>query len=965
MWLRRLFFIFACLFVSLPPASQAAAAGHADWDHGLTSYERFIVYPHIEKAFRASQEENLDEAIEHFEQAHKLAPEQTQIAIYLANAYEKKQNYDAAITLLKKQLSLDPESQDIKLELAQAQTKKAQTILQHAESLAGNSSTLREFLSKNQPVFTQAFDEYNWIKLLARASNNTNNLLIRYKPIFQQNLIFQIEETIKFHLAGDNQNALSQYISRISPTLALNSNALDQVSYQLMTQQSYTQAIALLLNAYPFVKTEADTREILLQRLALAQASTKDKSLLVKFVQRKKTAPKSAAEEKEWLELLAIASPEDSRGLLNYQSAFESNKPIQAHLVLEQFESNQKNISAKQLTKFLPSIDALTPAQVDRVSFNLDQEGLPKEALSLLLEEYPFKSASTQLRHVLFDRLSAITAKNKELLTPHDIAMLSTPLSTPAMRSKQSELLEALKHCTGVERVLEDYSIYYDADDWIRLGNCYQKQYKPGLAQFAYTWAYTKDNSIKTARTLAYQAFETKDFPTSLQMWEKVVGSPDFTAKDLKAATYTAVSIQNMTLASRWLRQYAAKGGKQDDEFWWLSTLTAPSASPDQAIKDIKRAIAIEPKVEYYEMLASLETKTGNERAAIESLHQALELNPDNSSVEASLGYAYYHQEKMHDAEKYLDRALKMRPDDNRLIEQLAYTNQHLGQNEKAIFFAERAIDNDDLYTAAEITPAIENQRFGLRRMHEDLQRRWTFSVDAISGNQIASVPNAPQPGLNYKSYGQAEIAYRLGDSAIDDGKTISVFSRIFAGNGTMNSALPLYAPVLAAGLRWKPFSNQVINLSVEEQIPLDQGQSPPANTLLRISASFFNSGKYSDEWHPAAQGWMAQNLYLDAAYYIANQLSSLTADYRMSYHNKLGENQTLEPYSHIQWNSLNQQTQPDVRMGMGVRWNIWGNESHYSAFASKISIGLEFQYAISTYLSDKTTALLTLGGRW
>ena len=965
LFLRPFVFIFTCIFAALPLASLAAPAGHPDWDQGLTSYERFIVYPHIEKAFKAVQEENFDQAIAQFSQAHNLVPHQTQITLYLANAYEKKSNYELAIELLKKQLSLNPESQDLKQELAQAQTKKAQAILQRAETLAGNSSTLREFLSKNHPEFTQAFDEYNWIKLLALASSNTNNLLIRYKPIFHQNLIFQIEETIKLHLAGDNQNAVSQYIARISQTLARNSNALDQVSYQLMTQQSYNQAIALLLNAYPFANTDADTREILLQRLDLAQSSTMDKSLLIKFIQNKKTAPQSAREEKEWLELLAIASPDDPRGLLNYQCAFESNKPVQAKLVLEQFESSQRKFSAKQLIKFLPNMSELTPVQLDRVSFNLDQEGLPKEALSLLLEEYPYKSAGTSLRHILFDRLSVITAKNKELLTQHDIAMLSTPLSTPEMRSKQSELLEALKHCDGVERVLEDYSTYYDAEDWIRLGNCYQKQNKPGLAQFAYTWAYTKDNNIKTARTLAYQSFETKDFPTSLQMWEKVIDSPSYTAKDLKAASYTAVSVQQMTLASQWLKQYVAKGGKQDDEFWWLISLTDPNANPDEAIKDIKRAIAIEPKVEYYEMLASLQIKTGNESVAIESLQKALELNPDNSSVDASLGYAYYHQENMHAAEKYLNRALKMRPDDNRLIEQLAYTNQHLGQNKKAIFFTEQAIDNDDLYTALELTPAIENQRFGLRRMHEDLLRRWTFSVDAISGNQIASVPNAPQPGLNYKSYGQAEIAYRLGDPAIDDGKTISVFSRIFAGNGTMNSSLPLYAPVLAAGLRWKPFSDQVINLSVEEQIPLDQGQSPPANTLLRISASFFNSGKYSDEWHPAAQGWMAQNLYLDAAYYISNQLSSLTADYRMSYHNKLGENQTLEPYSHLQWNSLNQQTQPDVRMGMGVRWNIWGNESHYSAFASKISIGLEFQYAISTYLSDKTTALLTLGGRW
>lgn len=38
---------------------------------------------------------------------------------------------------------------------------------------------------------------------------------------------------------------------------------------------------------------------------------------------------------------------------------------------------------------------------------------------------------------------------------------------------------------------------------------------------------------------------------------------------------------------------------------------------------------------------------------------------------------------------------------------------------------------------------------------------------------------------------------------------------------------------------------------------------------MLRASASFFNGGKYSDEWHPNGSGWFAQNLYLDAAQYV------------------------------------------------------------------------------------------------
>ncbi|MDO8695171.1 MAG: hypothetical protein Q7J51_13810 [Sheuella sp.] len=961
---RSLLALLLMLWITQPAVVRAEDSQRPDWDQGLSSYQRFIVYPHIEKAFTAIKNNHTDQAIQEFAQAHKLVPSQPQIAIYLANAYEDNQEFDLAIALLTRQVKNDPSRQDLQQALTQAQARLAHATLGQAQSLTANSTELLRFLTKNKPEFTEAYDEYGWIKLLAQVSSNANNLLLTYKPRFYQNEIFQIEEIIKFHLAGADQKSLTKYISKISQSLRSKPQQLDQVSYQLMEQGSYNQVIQLLLNAYPFPNADESSREVLLQRIYLAQASATDKTLLIAFT-NKKPALKTAAEEKEWLELLAAAAPAEPKALLNYQCVFDSNKTIQAHLVLNQFQSSQSKVSARQLVKFLPHLNNLSTTQLDQVSFNLEKEGLPDQALDLLLNEYPFQDASPSLRHTLFDRLSLITAKSPNLLTQHDIAKLSTPLDTATMRSKQSELLEALKNCDSVERVLEDYSTEYDNDDWIRLGNCYQKQDTPGLAQFAYSRAYGKEANVKTARTLAYQAFTTKDFDTSLAMWKKVIDSREFKRSDLKAATYTAIASNQIKLATQWLKQYELKGGKQGDEYWWLKTITELETNPKQAMDDVQRAIAIQPKVEYYETLAALQTKQGNETGATASLKKALVLNADNSSVEASLGYAYYRQNKMVKADKYLDRALKMRPDDNSLIEQLAFTNQRLGQNDKALFFTKQAIDNDDLYTAAEITPEIQNQRFGLRRMHEDLQRRWTLSVDAISGNQIASVPNAPQPGLNYKSYGQAEIAYRLGDPAIDDGKTLSVFSRIFAGNGSQNASLPIYAPVLSAGLRWKPFSDQVINLSVEEQIPLDQGQSPPTNTLLRVSASFFNSGKYSDEWHPAAQGWLAQNLYLDAAYYVVNKLSSLTADYRLSYHNRLGESQTIEPYSHIQWNSLNQQTQPDVRAGLGVRWNIWGNESHYNAYASKISVGLEFQYAISTYLSDKSTVLLTFGGRW
>jgi len=466
-----------------------------------------------------------------------------------------------------------------------------------------------------------------------------------------------------------------------------------------------------------------------------------------------------------------IAAQDQPKLLLNYSCTFDINKPLQARLVLTTFEEKDGKITAKQLAQFLPYLDKLNPAQLDQVSFKLSKEGESKQSLALLFDAYPYRDATPALRNLLLDRLSAVATQQPALINAHDLALLSIPLESPALRSKQGQLLETLHDCNGVERVLEDYSKSYTQDDWLRLGVCYQKQQKPGLALFAYRHAYDIKSTTEIARAIAYQAFATKDFQTSFEMWKLVLSSGQSTTADHMAAAYTAIANVEMTDANIWLAEYRTRGGKLNDEYWWLKTSAELKTDPAQAMRDIKKAIALSPRVEYFETLAALQAKQGDEQGAIDSLEQALALNPDDSAVQVSLGYAYYHQNDMTLAEKYLTRALKMRPDDNQLIEQLAYTHQHLGQNERAIYFTERAIDNDDLYTASEITPEIENQRFGLRRMHEDLTRRWTFSVDAISGNQIASVPNAPQPGLNYKSYGQAEIAYRLGDPAIDDGK--------------------------------------------------------------------------------------------------------------------------------------------------------------------------------------------------
>ena len=964
--LRHFFIILACTFCLLIACTNNAFAitdKDIAWKEGLSTYQHFIVFPHLEKGFKELNKGDLDIAIKEFEQAHKLALNQPNIALYLATAYEKKKNYERAIALLETQLKKNPAREDLKKALLEVKVKLVTSKLDQAESLSKQPQALQKLLSIEKIEFNQPYDESRWIKLLADTYDAS--LLLTYRPKYKENELLLIELSLNQLLVNANEQATKNYLDTVSQQIRAHPKFLDATTYQLIEHGASNLALPLLLAAYPFAQTDAVIRKKLMARIAFAQSVATDKNTLIQFVLKRRPTFSTAQQEQEWLSLLAITAQNQSSTLLNYQTQFATNKILQAQRILDAFENSEGKISAKQLKPFLSDLKTLTPEQLEQVTFKFDREGDVRESLNLLLAQYPFKGVAIQLSNSLLDRLITISMQRPQLLSASELARLSVPLALAQQRSKQSQLFDALRNCQVVIRLLEDYSTAYTSVDWSRLGNCYQKEQKSGLAQFAYQQAYDKTPTQQNARALAYQTFETKDYFTSLKMWKIVLANNQISVADRMAAINTAVSDQQLTLAKQWINDYERSGGQQTDHFWWLKTSTVIQENPREAIEYLKRAISLQPKVEYFETLAGLEIKMGNIAGASLALEKALALDPSNSAIQAALGFAYYDQHKLVQSEQLLEQASKLRPDDNKITEQLAYVNQRLGQNKKAIFFTERSIDNNDFFAAEQRTPEFVNKQFSLRRMHEDLTRKWTFSVDAISGNQVSAISNSPQPGLNYKSYGQAEIAYRLGDPSIDDGKTLSVFSRIFAGNGVMNSAFPLYAPVLAAGLRWKPFSNQVIILSVEEQIPLDQGQSPSTNTLIRASASFFNSGKYSDEWHPTAQGWLAQNLYLDAAYYLTNKLSSLTADYRLSYHNKLGENQTIEPYSHIQWNAVNQQSQADTRIGVGVRWNIWGNESHYNAYASKISVGIEFQYALSTYLSDKTTALITLGGRW
>ncbi|HFF1502688.1 TPA: tetratricopeptide repeat protein [Escherichia coli] len=463
-------------------------------------------------------------------------------------------------------------------------------------------------------------------------------------------------------------------------------------------------------------------------------------------------------------------------------------------------------------------------------------------------------------------------------------------------------------------------------------------------------------------------------YATALAAWQKI-SLHDMSNEDLLAAANTAQAAGNGAARDRWLQQAEQRGLGNNALYWWLHAQRYIPGQPELALNDLTRSINIAPSANAYVARATIYRQRHNVPAAVSDLRAALELEPNNSNTQAALGYALWDSGDIAQSREMLEQAHKGLPDDPALIRQLAYVNQRLDDMPATQHYARLVIDDiDNQALITPLTPEQNQQRFNFRRLHEEVGRRWTFSFDSSIGLRSGAMSTANNnvggaaPGKSYRSYGQLEAEYRIGRNMLLEGDLLSVYSRVFADTGENGVMMPVKNPMSGTGLRWKPLRDQIFFLAVEQQLPLN-GQNGASDTMLRASASFFNGGKYSDEWHPNGSGWFAQNLYLDAAQYIRQDIQAWTADYRVSWHQKVANGQTIEPYAHVQDNGYRDKgTQGAQLGGVGVRWNIWTGETHYDAWPHKVSLGVEYQHtfkAINQRNGERNNAFLTIGVHW
>ena len=634
------------------------------------------------------------------------------------------------------------------------------------------------------------------------------------------------------------------------------------------------------------------------------------------------------------------------------------------------------------------------PGLLDEITYQFVQAGAVEQPTRLLLQFYPFAGGTPAERERLLKRLTLLVDQQRGRLADDALAALRAPLDTPWLRSEQAAFWGRQQDCGAVRALLDDLSPDYRHDDLVRLGDCYRVD-SPASAQRAYLRAHELQPGGAGSRALAYLADAAGDYPTAVVAWRSV-GVERMSDDELLAAASTAVAAGAREQAADWLTTYRERSGKLEYRYWSLVAENDAGRNDASAAAALERAVEFHAEASDYVRLARLQTEPSRqvywlERAAAldrnsatvlmelgyayartgqtvyerRVLDRAIELEPGNANLQMELGYYHWRAGRLSMARGAFERAWRADQGNIAVGEQLVYVHQQLKDNKEARTYAEHVLDalasSSGTTTAA--PAALDDRVFGLQRLHEDLGRRVTVSLDGWSGTRLGTGALSAQPGTSYTSYSLLQVDYRLG-VPIRSGTTLSAYARVIADGGAQRSAVGSQNSTLGVGLRWKPLRSQVFYLAGEHQTNLESGGGQ--DLLLRASASFLNRGRTSDDWHPSGPGWFAHNLSLDAAHYVDAHRSAYTADYRTSYHGKAASSQAMQPYAHLQVTGLSATTfERDIRVGTGVRWNLWYGADRYDAARHKLTLGVEFQQALDTYLPDRHGVFFSLGTRW
>lgn len=584
------------------------------------------------------------------------------------------------------------------------------------------------------------------------------------------------------------------------------------------------------------------------------------------------------------------------------------------------------------------------PYGLEQATYLLMQQGSEQQAQDII--ETELKSHPDRLSEVALERLATLYAQEDSVLDSGAIE----PLLQRVDDRMKAGLLVRLADADRCKLVRE-YAPQIDrqADDYLALARC-AEQAQPGTAAIYYRRA-IEQGAQGVEKNLAYTLFAAGDSAAATEIWLKQdIAELDQT--DLLAASRSALQAEQVDAARQF---WSRTRGESTERYRLGAAIALASGDSETALELDRQALALDPQARHYYAASVSALAADEQKTSLQWLAESVQRDPDHPVYRVEYGLrlaASEEREKRLDAIPYLEMGAEDYPEDLDVVEALGYRYAEAGAAEAAQVWLRKAIDlsGEELFFEQDNPERLVQRQYDQRRTHEVLGREDSFTVASVwSPNAVLGTLGQPASGQNYQI---ATWDHLLNRNRY--GQALAVYGRILTSGAERTS----YFDTLGAGvgLRFKPFQQYNLNLYSElyNESSLEGEDDRGLDLLLRASASFLDQGEYRNEWRPVEEHWFERLLFLDAAWFVAESEKQFTARYHHGYAFRLplGSAQTLMPYLTGQATALDEEQ--DFRAGLGLRWQYWFDDSLYNAYAKRATFRTEYQTGVGGNLYDE-----------
>jgi adsorption protein A len=597
-----------------------------------------------------------------------------------------------------------------------------------------------------------------------------------------------------------------------------------------------------------------------------------------------------------------------------------------------------------------PAAAPLSPAaDLDQRSYRLIVAGRPAQALTLLEER--LGEGRGPIGEPLASRLVNLYGQVRH--PSRALLARLAPRLAPELRGRFYEQLVDRGQCERLPALAANPGPTA-ASEWLARGECSLAS-RPGEA-VVYLRRAEALGLVQSRSLLAYALAAAGEAEAAYRLWSQLPAGERQQPTVQAAMAQVALELGRLEQAEQHWQTLARPTLEQ----WRLGGLIA------QARGELALALARYQPVladsrdgaDFYQA-GLIARQLGQREGARSWLAQANVLSPSNGRYLSDYGFTLSQ-----DPERQVrDQAVPVLLEANRRLGGNAAIEAELGnryreqQNRPAALqhlAAAISLESDGASATEPLdTPAQRQRIYGLKRTYEALARidSWLINVTAAPDG-VAQTINEALINANNTFVGTVLYEHRVVTSQLFG------YGRVISANDALNGQAQTAAGL---GLRWAPIRGLNMNL-FSEAYQGQLGQITSTDLLLRVNGSLLDQGHWNAEWKEDRPVWNERSLYFDAAWFVNQGQTLSLLRYSQGRTWRLGGRsaQTLSPYLLGQFTQQNNQT--DLRVGLGLRWQLWFGQDQRRAYRRKLTARTELQQSLGgTLYSNGTGVVLSL----